>query len=264
MNPAVLGSFAAAATVPLVLTLLGRIPFFRLPTAPPGFPSRNELKKRYAKYQLAATLWALLSAAALTVGYYLLFGVLARRAHQGLSPGTFLLFPPAAFWALPALFLAIVSAAVPVSYLFRMILGDTGYAEFTRYGDLRYNLNSKRATVAMAVLFGSIVLAILPFALHYHARFSETDLTETPFFSFKERTHPYRDITAIRRVNSFKAPNGKVMRQPFYEILFGDGFVWSTSKSLHDLNLRDQQRLIDFVASRSGKRVELVDPYPRW
>src|SRR5688572_25084552 len=119
-----------AVGVPLFLYVLARLfPYKPSHESNPTL-SLPELRKKYAKWELASLLPFFLTS---FLGGYLLFLALnwVSRHSVPKSSGTrWLMLPDKHFFMLPAIFLGILAGAVVTDLLYRFLLGADRYAEF--------------------------------------------------------------------------------------------------------------------------------------
>jgi hypothetical protein len=175
------------------------------------------------------------------------------------------MLPDEYFFALPALFIGILVGAIPTDLLYRLLLKER-YAEYTLYGNLKTGFDGWRVVkfLALAIIIPSALLACL--AMDCYARFTDDRMITNRFWGIGESARAYQQITRIRQVQSFKAPNGNIIERPFYVLHFNDGSIWSTKNQFYrfaeDSDLDQQQReaeLIIFIAGKIRKEVEVQE-----
>lgn len=260
-SPAIAGGVAGAVCVPIILAILKKIPAFQI--AIPDDPAKQlpELSKKYAKWEMFAIIPVFLSVAIFTYVYFKLFTLLIYIENLGNKASLYYLSPSDIFWFLPAFFLAIVTAALPCHLLYSFILKDR-YEEYTLYCNLRYGYDGWKIFKKMTILIVIIILITLPFAINCYSKIGQNEMIFNPFFGLREKRYNYSQLCKIKKVLSFKAPNGNVVRRTFHDLTFSDGYIWSTKNSLYEIGEELENEIVKFVSDRSGKPIEIIDPYP--
>jgi hypothetical protein len=246
LSPGAVGGIAAAVLVPIVMRWLARAFPYQAPHVSADL-SREELARRYARWE--SFLWA---------GLFL---GLARLAYASFRDDSFFLPPTMAFWFLPAIFLGILTGGALTHLLYARLLGDR-YAEYTLYANLRAGFDTWRVGRVLAA--GMILLSAVavPMGLDCYTRFTDEAVHVNTFFSLGERRDPYADATEIRRIATFRAPNGNVIARPYFVLIFQDGSRWSSRDGLHDDDAKRDQAILAFVSRRSGKPVSEYEIAP--
>jgi hypothetical protein len=99
-------------------------------------PSEIEaLGKVYAKWELIALPFVFVYAAASGYLWYLFLSYIGGVAARSHPDCVYLIVPDSAFWALPSVFLGIISASVPMHFTFKTLLG-AGYDQYTLWTNL--------------------------------------------------------------------------------------------------------------------------------
>ena len=144
-----------------------------------------------------------------------------------------------------------------------MILGQKRYDEFWYYYDHNYGVNSKKALL----IFSSVVvpLTLVCFLMIYNTvqRITPENIQYSGFTELNTTTYRYDQVTKIEWVKSFKAPNGNIVRDPYYVIHFADQQDWSLRDTLADLTQAQQQEIAQYIAQKSNLEMTIIDPYPR-
>jgi hypothetical protein len=252
--------------VPFVFMLLAKL----FPYAPASSQAEKsslpytELRKKYAKWELSALVpFFVFCGGAGYLIYHSLRWILYHSTPT-LSSDRFLLLPDEAFFMLPAIFLGIFVGAIPTDLLYRALLQER-YAEYTHYGNLRVGFDSWRV-VRITALFLIPLLALLTcLGMDCYARFTDDKVITNRFWGIGETEHAYSQITSIRQIQSFKAPNGNIVERPYSALHFNDGSNWSTKNQYYrfseDSNLNQQREaeLILFITNKTGKQVEILE-----
>lgn len=259
MNAALLGASAAAVGVPLFFAIAQRI--F------PASPTREELAKldlaelarKYRKWDLAAVPMMLGSAAVLGVAWYFAIRLVVALARSGIEEGSVhSIVAEDVTWAIPALFLGLVSSAIPLHLAFKRLLGER-YGEYCLYWVLKSRFDYWRVerllsvTVAVAAVLFTAALATVS------VRFTEEGIAFRGVASLSERRYSYVQVRAVKSVARFAAPLGNVIARPHFAIELDDGTVWTTRENLRTPRPEADAEIMAFVASKSGTHIEQVD-----
>lgn len=235
--------------------LLARVlwPYREVSKTPTGLPAA-ELSKRYAKWELAAVVPILIFSAVLAFLWSRLFLLLQRFATGSQESAVFYLAPIESFWLLIGGVLGIVTCAVPMHFLYGWLLGER-YAEYLHYTNLHHGFDGWRTFRWLALILTVASVSAIVLAFDCYTSFTDHSLVANPFFSFGAEEHAYVDIAEIRYVATFTAPNGNVIHHPFHEIVFRDGFVWSSRGGMRDPDSELDERIVTYVSRMSGKPV---------
>jgi hypothetical protein len=175
----------------------------------------------------------------------------------------YLIPQPSVTWALPALFLAIFLSEVPLHYLYLFLLGRQRFAEYTEYGNQKIGVNSWKLLRYMGYVVIPICLVFTFLSLDSYARITNSSFIINRFFSVGEAEYRFGEIEALELTKSFKAPNGNIVRKPYYSIEFVDNTSYNFHKSLHDLSVEQQAEIINYISGITGSEISVIDPYPR-
>ncbi|MFO0956849.1 MAG: hypothetical protein U0800_05195 [Isosphaeraceae bacterium] len=182
---------------------------------------------------------------------------LTWAAHwvQQRAPGDrFLLVPSPFYWALPSLFLGIISSSVAVAMLLRALLRDR-YRRFVRYGNVRAGIDGWAAFRWLAaIVIGGSILGILV-GLTSYARFDEEGVEIGRPLRFQGQFYPYRSIQSIEHRATLIAPNGNTVRRPHHVLLFEDGTTWSTREGARDPIPDLDVPMSEFIAKQAGRTI---------
>jgi len=261
VEPALIGGLAAAVGVPVVFFLLAKIMPARHTEGVSYDIPFEELRKRYATWDRISTYAVIGFMAVLTCLLYLVFILLQSFCLSQLPPSAFVLSADHGLWLLPAFFLGLAGAAVPTHFLFSRMLGGR-YREFLYYCNLRAGFDALRAYYWITFVIATPALLVIPLALDYYIRFAEDEIAISPFFSFGENRRPYSDVKEIRSVATFRAPNGNVVSNPYYQIVFEDGLIWSIRDGLQKKDTERDRAIMNFVSQRSGKSISRYNIAP--
>jgi hypothetical protein len=76
---------------------------------------------------------------------------------------------------------------------------------------------------------------------------------ENSLIALGESVYPLAEITELRTIAGFIAPNGNHVQTPYYEIAFNDGFRWNNSQDLYQLPGAAYGRLMKRLSEETGK-----------
>jgi hypothetical protein len=254
------GSISAAAAVFAVIVVFSLLQRWA-PYKPPSesnLPPYEELKRKFLKWEQLSLLPLFIFAGLFTIGWERLLSFFAGLSYASLGDSVFLYTPSPYYWWLPALFLGILTAAIPLTLLFKFLLGPD-YGHYVLYGNLRVGFDSQKALRLMAVIIGPVALISSLLAMNCYTKFSDGEITINRFLGVGEIIYPYSRISAIKSVRYFKAPNGDIKERPYFSIEFDDGERWTTGDGLRDPDPETDRRLIEFVSGKRGKQLQEVD-----
>ena len=152
-----------------------------------------------------------------------------------------------------AILLGILSSALPLVGLYRLLLRDR-YRRFDRACHERIGFDSNRALIMITAVFLPSIIAVFYLIAANAVRFTDSGIEITRPIPFRSRSHTYGEVRAIEHWKSLRAPSGNVVERPYYAILFDDGDSWTTedicqpSPSLAETVNR-------LVAEKSGRSV---------
>ncbi len=229
ISPATIGAISAAIAVPLFMELMRNVD--GLKHSPNSEKSLEELTQEYGRWEKAASF--LLIVFVVAIGFTLWKGlnILSVLQMSYVDKSIYLIPQPSVTWALPALFLAIFMSAVPLHYLYQTLLGRQRYGEYTKYGNQKFGVNSWALLRYMGYVLIPICLVFTFLSLDSYARVTNSSFIVNRFFSVGEAEYRFDEVEAIELTKSFKAPNGNIVRKPYYSIEFFD-------------NTRDRKRLV--------------------
>ena len=217
--------------------------------------SRDELQRRYRKWEVGSLVPLFGFAALFGYGWFLLLRTVASLLLPSRSVGVYVLVPEDAYWALPALFLGIVCSVFPMVWIYKKLLGER-YAEYEAYGQLRVGFNAWAVFRVLAIAVPLAAAAFVVAGINYTTVFDERGVTTKTLWGSDDGFHAYSAITSIRKQNTFIAPNGNVVHRPHYVIVFTDGTQWTTRDGLRTPLPAYDTKLMQFVAEKSGRMIE--------
>jgi hypothetical protein len=217
-------------------------------------PLTDEERRIYRRWEFGALVPIFILAPTFGFAWYLALQGVADLFHKG-APGTrFLVRPAPAFWAIPSIFLGIISSAVPMECLYRSLLRDR-YSRYERFCNERVGFDGKRvlAWLGACVAVGSVVGLVA--GVTSFARFDEAGMEIGRPLGFRSKFHDYKSVKTIEHRTTFVAPNGTTVQRPHYVISFDDGTSWSTREGLRDPLPESDDRIAQLVAQKSGRPI---------
>jgi hypothetical protein len=248
MNSGIIGGLGTA----IAFAIFRRVFPYRPPAAVSHRPL-EELVKDYRKWELFAIVPFFLLVTALSILWYLGLRLIADWRLSTLKPNRFLLVPIPIIWALPAFFLGIISASLPLHLLYSALLEDR-YEEYTLYCNLRIGFDSWKVFRWTALIFLIACGAGIGLVLNWYTRLTDDAIYVRHPLSFDEVRYPYSRVAAIAYVATFTAPNGNIVHRPYFAIRFDDGTTWTTRSGLRDPQLNDWG-LMEFVSKAARKPI---------
>jgi hypothetical protein len=248
------GHVLTAILVPAILWWLAKK--FPSPELSKDGPSLEELAKKYRKWEVVAFVVMIALWLPVSLGIYeplhALAGWIAENRRE--DADTFVFFVDGVALWVPSFLLAILISGVIATLVSKFLLKER-YAEFERFGALKYRTDQRALsrtaaiTVISAFLFGTMIC----FDAYLVA--SPNELRVNPFFGF-ERRYPYDDLSAILTAPRLKAPIGSVVERRIFVLRFKDGTSYSTNYVPdHELGERTPELLVEALLLRSGLRL---------
>ena len=260
ISPVKIGAIAAAIAVPILMGLLRNVG--GLKHSQNSKKTLEELTVEYRGWEKFASFLFIIFAAAIGFAIWKGLNALSTLQISHMEESVFLIPPPSITWGLPSLFLAIFLSAIPLHYLYLTLLGKQRYAEYTEYNNQKHGLNSWKLLRYMAYVIIPICFAFTFLSLDTYSRVTNSSFIVNRFLSVGEAEYTFSDIKKIELVKSFKAPNGNIVRKPYYSIEFADNTSYNFHKSMHNLNFDQQKEIIEYISGVTNREVSIVDPYP--
>ena len=261
LGPGIVGGISGALGVSFCFYLFKKIPAFRV-QVPEGAKERlPELRKTYGKWMALAAVLYVLVAIVIGLLLFMLFVMLNGALHAGRDTGDYYFRLANFVWGIPSLFLAIIIAAVPCEFLMRWFLGGR-FAEFELFSKLNQGFDSTKLALVLGSLIVLAVAAAVPLGFDYYTRMNESGMDINSLFSFGTRHRDFSEIKVLREVLSFKAPAGNIVREPYYELEFNDGKIWSFRDNVFEGDTRHEQEVFQYLSEKSGLPIESQNPFP--
>ncbi len=249
------GAIAAAVAVPIVMKGFARL--FPAKDIPETVRSVEELQARYRKWELGLGFGPLL--AAVPLGFLLWAALRAlAAAHAALLPDAEVRWVTGAYyWAIPAMFLALVLAGNLSNVAARALLGER-YPEYLAYQKLKHEMDLVRVGRLLTTGIGVACAIFVFMGLDWSVRLERDALVLNGYLSVGDERHPLSDIRGIRTAPALVAPNGNRVLRREYVVRFADGRSWTTNNVLSESSESEKRRLATLLAERSGVRIEEV------
>jgi hypothetical protein len=217
-------------------------------------PITDDERAAFCRYNYRIILPAILTVLLLMYAWFLaLKAVAALFDHR--NPGTkFLLQASPVTWAIPAMFLGIVSLPILLQWFSRSVLGGC-YGRYQQYCNEREGFNDARfcgwlaalVVIAASVFFGVFVTVF--------ARFSEAGIELGRPLSMRSVFYEYTRVRSIEHEMTNRAPNGKLVWKPHYVIRFDDGESWSTLEGFRDPEPDLEKQIAQFISAKCGQSI---------
>ena len=230
LSSGTIGAITAAIAVPLFMRLMQNIK--PLQHAPNSSKTFDQLKEEYSKWEQSATLFYLVFSAAFGYGLWLLLQGFYDLHLSHLEPSVFLIPQPTVVWAMPALFITIFASAIPMHYSLLYLLGKERYSEYTEYGNQKFKVDSWKLLTYMSYVCIPVSVVFTVMAFNNYAYITNNKFVTNAFFSFSEKRYTFNEIKEIELVKSFEAPNGNIVRNPYYVIYFSDDNDYNFHRTL--------------------------------
>lgn len=209
-------------------------------------------QKRFGRWQAASVIPFFAFTAALGLGWYYVLCTIGEGWIFYRNPDArFLLAPSSAYWALPALFLGIVTSAIPTTFLFKALLG-TQYGRFEEFTNFQAGFQGRKIFTFLSVLVGVGAVFFLVAGVRGYTAFDDNGMKVNRVFSWQPDSYSYDSILAIQARPGYAGRRGKRIRRPHYVVSFRGGKSWSTLGGLRDPDPDEETEIMRFVAERSG------------
>lgn len=241
-------SIALGIALPLVLWLISKFMPYKLPAE--AHPLTLELlREKYARWDWVAMILIFIFVPLLGYVCYEVLSALAAQQVKPFEGAPFVLKPFWLVWVIPAGFLGLMAANIPVSWILQRLLKQE-FAEYLLYQNLNYGFDSQRLGKKLFTIIGALCAAYLAFALDFYIIFGHSEIIINDLPSFSETRHSYADIQEIqvKRFPAYRNPN---RIETVFTIDFEDGRRWNSAWSPIDAS---DARLLEIIAFVSEKR----------
>src|SRR5499433_1064916 len=257
MNSGSISAAGAVCAVIIVFSLLQRWAPFE-PPSESNLPPYEELKRKFLKWEQLSLPPLFVFTALFAIAWERSLSFFAGLSYASLGDSVFVLTPSPDYWWLPSIFLGILTATIPLTLLFKFLLGPE-YGQYVLYGNLRVGFDSQKVVGLMAMIVGPVALIFSLLAMNCYTKFSGGEITINRFLGVGEISYQYSRISGIKSVRYFKAPNGDIKERPYFSIEFDGGERWTTGDGLRDPDPETDRRLIEFVSGKCGKQPQEVN-----
>ncbi len=253
-----------AAATQAVLNLLKKIPLYRLADEPSGSSpgasakSLEELHQAYRRFDVVMSVLTMSMVVPLGFAWFYLFREIGSLAYPETGASGRLLGPSVYFWALPAGFAGIISAALPSLLIARLVLKGR-YPEYVSYYNRKHGFDSFRLLRHFAaVITALIVFAVYLGATTYTVFLEDRIVIKGPLA--ETRSYAYSDIRTITAVPGRFKSGARHKKPPAgrFEILFDDSYLWKTGHGLRDSLPRCDYPIMAFAARKA--RIQIDGP----
>ncbi|HEV8585958.1 MAG TPA: hypothetical protein VGT02_13400 [Methylomirabilota bacterium] len=255
-----LTSLVAALAVAGVVAVLARR--FPARVAPDDGPSLEELKPRFARVEGLAAAVYLVTAAVLTLPIWWVLATGAELRAALLPDAEHTLIVLSLYWVIPAMFLALVAAAVPTTAVLRRRLG-AAYRDYERYTALKARYDARQVLRILVPLVGAGCGVMIVLGLDFYLLIARDAIVINRYFSLGEERHALVDLVEVRTAPAFTAPNGNTVHRRLYVLVFADGSRYATSYLPRDPTPAEQRVMFTELARRAGRPVVEVPIFTR-
>jgi hypothetical protein len=255
------GAAVALIWLPIMFSLLRKL--FPARAAPSSGLPLAELKVKYSKWVSMLGVLMFVTGVPFAVGLWFAMSSLASWcAHQ--LPSAIVTFAPVTprYWAVPALLLGLVCGGIAAMWVVHRLLGAR-YNEFLDYWCQSSGMNSVKANVLVFQVCGVLCFGLIFLGLRAHVQLTNDALVVNGIFSPSEVRYSLADVQNIETSGRFVAPNGNLITQREFVVIFNDGRRWSTTYIPSDPDTEAKRRFMRMIADRSGKPIEEVDLFAK-
>lgn len=254
LSAGAIGGISAAIVVPIVLRVLVKTKTYQCLQRP-----TQKLEVLAAKYKKWENISKFLLIVFMTiVGYacWLLMCYLEDVRAELLGNNDFVLTPIRAFYGLPSILFGIFLSAIPIKFILLKTLGKDDYREYLQYQDMKSGINSALVFRHMAFVIVPVLLIGVALSYQCYAVVNRDRFVLHPYFDIREHSYKWNEITEIKRVNAFSAPNGNIVRnRPYFIIGMADGNTLNFHDSLLEIPFAEQEKLASFISTQSDRTI---------
>ena len=214
------------------------------------------LRAEYRHIDLTHLGFLFLTAPVLTFIYYKLF-VVAYNFRLSLYDDIQIIVGFQSAFMVIAIFAAIVTSTIlSMYYLKRKLKYD--WEEYVAYNNLKYGFNYYKIGHIIMNGIAAITIISLIAIFDWFVIFRNKEIVVNTLFGFGTKTYNYTDVSEIRDVQKSKAPNGNIVEDEHYVIVFSDGEKWNSRQSgFPDFN--ENLRIIELIKSKTGKELVALE-----
>ena len=216
----------------------------------------EELRRKYLKYDLTQIGLFFLFTIILTFVYYYVLIWLSDYRVSMIKETVIIVKPFIAAWFLSAMFTSMLTTTLIIIYLGKWKL-KTDWEEYSAYGYMKSGYSPKIGSIVMRIF--AIITAILVIGfLDWFTAFRQDDIVINSLFGLGNKTYLYTDIADIRDIMKVKAPNGNIVDDEHYIIIFNDGSKWN-SRQNGFANFREDSKIIDLIELKTGRQLTKLE-----
>ena len=220
--------------------------------------THEQLRKKYLKYDLFSLGLFWLFIIILTFIYYFLFVWLSDFRISILKEIVIVVKPFIAAWLLSAFFTAMLTASLITIYLGKWKL-KTDWDEYCAYGFMKSGYSPKVGSIVMRTFAVITAILIIGF-LDWFTAFRQDDIIVNGLFGLGNKTYQYADITDIRHVDKLKAPNGNIVEDEHYIIVFNEGSKWNSRNNGFGDYKRDTSIInLIVIEQKTGRQLTKIE-----
>jgi hypothetical protein len=212
--------------------------------------SIDELKKKYMKYDLIQIGLLFIFTISLTFVYYYIFVWVSDLRISLLNETIVVVTPFLAAWFLSAMFTAMLTSTLLIMWLYQWYLKND-YDEYTSYGYIKLGFSPKVGSI-VAKSFAVITAILVMLCLDWFTAFRQDDILINNLFGLGSKVYRYSDISDIRDIRKLKAPNGNIVRDEHYIIVFSDNSKWNSRQNGFG-RFEENKKVIDWIELKTGK-----------
>src|SRR5215813_1062710 len=171
----------AVFAVIVVFSLLHRWAPYK-PPSESNLPPYEELRRKFLKWEQIYLIPFFIFSALFAIAWERSLSFFAGLSYASLGDSVFLFTPSPDYWWLPSMFLGIITAMIPLTLLFKFLLGGD-YDLYVVYGNLRVGFDSVRMVRLIAIIVGPVALVFSLLAMNCYTKFSEDGIAINRFLS---------------------------------------------------------------------------------
>ena len=162
-----------------------------------------------------------------------------------------------AYWAIPSIFLSIISTPLPLDVISRIVLRSK-YDDYMNCSSANFNYDEMKVIKIISYIVATLCLSFILLGIGYYTKFTEDGIYRNDYLSFSEVKYNYSDIDLIIKVLERKDSDGYYYKKPYYVITFKDGYVFSLIyKSIDTITF--EKKYLNTISELSGKNVIIED-----
>ncbi len=210
----------------------------------------KELRVKYRKPDLIQLGLFILTVPVLTFLYFKIFAMIYNFRLSLYADAEIIVGFQYAF-VLIAMFAAMVTGSILLTYFAKRRLKHD-WGEYSAYNNLKYGFDYNRIGQVTIKVIAGITIVLFVAIFDWFTVFRNDDIVINNLFGLGSKSYNYTDISEIRNVLKTKAPNGNVVEDEHYVIIFMDGEKWNSRYSGF-ANFQTNSKIIELIQERTGK-----------